>query len=334
MKAQLKPRIDLDGRIPLDTLLPLETPLVVFVDPSSACNLKCVFCPTGHPDLIAETGRFQGAMKFDLFCKIIDDLKDFGKPIKVLRLYKDGEPFLNKRLAHMVAYARHSGVVENIDTTTNAVLMTPERLGPVLEAGIDRINVSVDGMTADDYLKATQTKVDAQKIVENVRWLYANRGHCQVVVKTIREVITPDQEQAFYDTFGNHCDRIFVENYAPCWPEFDIEGYTGVKITEGLYGQEIKKLLVCPYIFYTFAVNVDGLVSACFQDWERKLVIGDGRKQSMKAIWNSAVMNALRVRHLEGRREENAPCAGCGQVTHCMADSIDHIRFDLLEKFK
>jgi dTDP-6-deoxy-L-talose 4-dehydrogenase (NAD+) len=60
MKAQLKPRINLEGRTALETVIPLETPFVVFVDPASACNFQCKFCPTGHRDMIAETGALSG----------------------------------------------------------------------------------------------------------------------------------------------------------------------------------------------------------------------------------------------------------------------------------
>ena len=80
MKARLEPRINLDGRTPLETVIPLATPFIVFADPASSCNFKCTFCPTGHRDMIAETGRYQGVMKFDVFQKIIDDLGEFDKP--------------------------------------------------------------------------------------------------------------------------------------------------------------------------------------------------------------------------------------------------------------
>src|SRR5665811_2426801 len=105
------------------------------------------------------------------------------------------------------------------------------------------------------------------------------------------------------------CDRIFVENFAPCWPEFDIEEHTGVKISKGIYQQDIGDTDTCPYIFYGYSVNADGLVNSCFLDWGRKLVIGDVRRQSMKEIWNSERMNALRLQHLEGRRRQNGVCA-------------------------
>jgi len=333
MKARLEPRINLVGRTPLETVIPLATPFIVFVDPASSCNFKCTFCPTGHRDMIAETGRFQGVMKLDLFQKIVDDLAAFEKPIKVLRMYKDGEPFLNKRFADMVAYAKKSGRVEYIDTTTNGTLLSPDRVGPVLEAGIDKINISVDGMNEETYLRFTGFKFDLKKFIDNVKWIYANRGNCEIVVKIPAELITEAQRQEFFDTFGDHCDRIFVENFAPCWPEFDIEKHTGVKISKGIYQQDIRETDTCPYIFYGYSVNADGLVSSCFLDWGRKLIIGDVRTQSMKEIWNSAAMNALRLQHLEGRRRQNPVCGNCGQLSHCLPDNIDAHRQTLRDRF-
>jgi len=333
MKARLEPRINLVGRTPLETVIPLATPFIVFVDPASSCNFKCTFCPTGHRDMIAETGRFQGVMKLDLFQKIVDDLAAFEKPIKVLRMYKDGEPFLNKRFADMVAYAKKSGRVEYIDTTTNGTLLSPDRVGPVLEAGIDKINISVDGMNEETYLRFTGFKFDLKKFIDNVKWIYANRGSCEIVVKIPAELITEAQRQEFFDTFGDHCDRIFVEIFAPCWPEFDIEKHTGVKISKGIYQQDIGETDTCPYIFYGYSVNADGLVSSCFLDWGRKLIIGDVRTQSMKEIWNSAAMNALRLQHLEGRRRQNPVCGNCGQLSHCLPDNIDAHRQTLRDRF-
>jgi radical SAM protein with 4Fe4S-binding SPASM domain len=334
MKARLEPRINLQGRTALETVIPLATPFIVFVDPASACNFACTFCPTGHRDMIAETGRFNGVMKFDVFKKVIDDLSEFEKPIKVLRLYKDGEPFLNKKLAEMVAYAKQSRCVDYIDTTTNGTFITPDRVGPVIEAGLDKINISVDGMTEETYDKFTGVKFNLGKFIENVKWLYAHRGNCEVVVKIPGELVTESQRREFFETFGDHCDRIFVENFAPCWPEFDIEKHTGVKISKGIYQQDIGSTDTCPYIFYGYSVNADGLVSSCFLDWGRKLIIGDVRQLSMKEIWNSKLMNALRFQHLEGKRRQNGVCGNCGQLSHCLPDNIDAHRVELLAKFK
>lgn len=267
MKAQLKPRINLDNRTALETVIPIETPFILFVDPASACNFYCPFCPTGHRDMIDATGRYQGLMKLPVFEKIIDDLSEFNKPIKVLRMYKDGEPFLNKNLAKMIEYAKKSGSVDYIDTTTNGSLFTEEKLSAVIEAGLDKINISVDGMNKEQYLKFTGFDFDFDKFVSDIKWLDKNKGNCEVCIKIPGDLITKDQEKEFYDTFGDYCDRISVENFAPCWPEFDVEKYTGIEIKQGIYNQPIQPTNTCPYIFYSMAVNADGLVSSCFLDW-------------------------------------------------------------------
>lgn len=333
MKAEVKPRINLEDRTPLQDVIPLSTPFVIFVDPASACNFLCPFCPTGHRDMIDETGRYQGVMKLPIFKKIIDNLAEFEKPIKVLRMYKDGEPFLNKNLAKMIAYAKASGRVQYIDTTTNGSLMTPERLGPVLEAGLDKINISVDGMNREQYKQFTGFDFDFDQFVEHVKWLDKNKGNCEVMIKIPGDLISEPQRQEFLDTFGNYCDRIFIENFAPCWPEFDVELHTGIKITEGIYQQPIKPTDTCPYIFYSMAINADGLVSSCFLDWGRKLLIGDVSHQSVKKIWHSEKMNALRLQHLEGQRKNNPVCSQCGQLSHCLPDNIDAFRAELLPHF-
>jgi radical SAM protein with 4Fe4S-binding SPASM domain len=82
------------------------------------------------------------------------------------------------------------------------------------------------------------------------------------------------------------------------------------------------------------SVNADGLVSSCFLDWGRKLIIGNVSDQSTKSIWHSEKMNALRLQHLEGRRKENPVCSQCGQLTHCLPDNIDSFRSELLPIFK
>ncbi|MCF7986864.1 MAG: radical SAM protein [Methylovulum sp.] len=333
MKAEIKPRINLEDRTPLQEVIPLDTPFVIFVDPSSACNFLCPFCPTGHRDMIDATGRFQGIMKFDMFKKIIDDLGEFAKPIKVLRMYKDGEPLLNKNLAAMIAYAKQSGFVDFIDTTTNGSLMTPERMTPLLDAGLDKINISVDGMNNAQYKKFTGVDFDFNTFVENVKWLYANKGACEVMIKIPGDLITESQRQEFLDTFGDYCDRIFIENFAPCWPEFDVEAHTGIKITQGIYQQPIRPTDTCPYIFYSMSINADGLVSSCFLDWGRKLLIGDINRQGVKSIWHGEPMNALRRQHLEGKRLNNPVCSQCGQLSHCLPDNIDAFREELLVKF-
>lgn len=334
MKAALKPRINLEDRTRLETVIPLSTPMVLFVDPSSACNFQCAFCPTGDRKLMASTGRYQGPMDLGLFRKVIDDLAGFTGSLKVLRLYKDGEPFLNRNLAAMVAYARASGRVPYIDTTTNGSLLDPERLKPVLDAGIDRINISIDGMSREQYVRFTKMDLDFDRLVRNVDWLYAHRGSCEIAIKIPGDLISEEQKEEFFSTFGDICDRISIENFAPCWPHFDVASRTGVTLDKGIYTQPTGHTDTCPYVFYSMSVNADGQVSACFLDWQRRLLIGDVRQEPLAAIWESKAMNEHRILHLEGRRRSHPVCGSCGQLTHCLPDHIDPYRQELLERLR
>lgn len=332
MKAALKPRINLENRTPLQEVIPLTTPFVLFVDPVNTCNFKCTFCPTGDHALIKSTGRWQGRLDFDVYRKVIDDLGDFDQPLKVLRLYKEGEPLLHTRFADMVRYAKESGHVQYIDTTTNGYLLTPDKIGPIIDAGIDRINISVDGMSSAQYWEFTKTRVDFDSFVDNIRKLYERRGNCEICVKIPGDILSEDDKKRFFDTFGDIADRVSIENFAPCWPTFDVEERTGIQITEGIYGNSIQEVKTCPYIFYSMAVNTDGTVSLCFLDWARKLDIGDVRTQSLKDIWNGQAMHEHRLAHLRGCRKDNSTCAACGQLTHCLPDNIDPYAEMLLER--
>jgi radical SAM protein with 4Fe4S-binding SPASM domain len=332
MKAKLKSKLDLEERVALQDVIPLDTPFLLYVDPSSACNFRCDFCPTGHVDLIKASGYRRSVMPFPLFEKLVADLAEFSQPIKVMRMNKIGEPTLNKNLPAMVALAKQSGRVQRVDFATNGALFSHDLLSRLIDAGLDRINISLEGVNREQYLQHAKVDIDFDELVENIRWLYANRGECEVTVK-VPNYVSPEQGRQFLDTFGDHCDRIFIEELAPIWPQFDVEQRAGIKIGErGQYQQAAREKTVCAVIFYAMAVNADGTVSACCPDWDQKLIVGNVAQSSLREIWHSAAMLDLRRQHLEGNRYDNPVCRNCGHIKHAQVDDIDSHRDALLEK--
>ena len=332
MKAKIKPRIDLENRTKLETVIPLETPFIIFIDPSDKCNFKCKFCPTGNIELMKNTnGRNFGAMDFNLYKKIINDLEEFEGKVKVIRLYKDGEPLLNKDFPNMISYAKKSPKVDRVDTTTNASLLNKDLSLKIIEAGLDRINISIEGMNSEQYLDFSKIKLDFNKLVENIAFLYENKKQCEVIIKINGDILTEEQKQDFYNIFGEIADGVNIESVMSCWPEFELDGIN-VNMERGIYGQEIKEVIVCPYVFYSMSINSTGLASACYLDWERKLIIGDVNKETVKDIWNSKDMNDLRKLFLRKERKSHPICKDCGQLTHGMPDNIDNYAEALLSK--
>ncbi len=331
MKAEIKPRIELENRTKLEEVIPLATPFVVFLDPSDICNFRCKFCPTGDANLMKSVNRPAGIMDFNLYQKILRDLSEFENPIKVLRLYKDGEPLLHPRFAQMIRLAKESGCTLQVDTTTNASLLTPDISLKLIDAGLDRINISINGLSDQAYREFTRHHVRFDRLVENIRYFYEHRGNCLVLIKIVGDHLSDQENKYFYDIFGNIADRIFIEHIAPCWPTFnltDVKANTSV----GIYGQPIREVSVCPYIFYSLSINSDGAVSLCFLDWAKKMVVGDVKKESFKNIWQSDILYQYRRSHLLHKRKAHPICGVCGQLTHCLPDDIDPFTDTLLAR--
>jgi MoaA/NifB/PqqE/SkfB family radical SAM enzyme len=328
---KIKPRIDLENRTKLETVIPLGVPFIIFVDPSDVCNFQCKFCPTADRELMRKIPGRNHVMDLGLYKKIIDDICEFEKPIKVMRLYKDGEPLLNPNFLEMIRYAKEKKCAERIDTTTNASLLTKENSIGMIEAGLDRINISIEGVRKEQYLEFSKYPIDFDKLVENIGFLYKNRKNCEIIIKICGDAISEEDKKKFYEIFGEIADGVFIEHVMSCWPEYELKGIE-VNQEVGIYGQKIKEVQVCPYVFYSFSINSDGSASACFLDWSRKLIIGDARKESVKDIWNGGKLLDLQKMFLAKKRKGHPFCGTCGQMSHGLPDDIDPFAEELFKK--
>ncbi len=330
MKAKIKPRIQLEGREPLDKAIPLSTPWVIFVDPADMCNFRCKFCPSSDRKLLKSVGRPLKLMQFPLYKKIVDDICEFDKPIKVLRLYLHGEPLLNPNFVKMVEYAKDSGCCDRVDTTTNGSMLNPKRNLNIIEAGLDRINISIEGVNAKQYLDFSNVKMNFDIFVENIAHLYNNRKQCEMIIKIDGDFLSEEDKQIFLETFGDICDGIFIEHTMNCW-----YGFEGPKQNEevGIYGQPIHEVMVCPYVFYSMSINSDGTVSLCFLDWARKMIIGNIIIDNVKDVWNGGRFNFYRLAFLKKLRKIFDMCGSCSQLSHGMPVDLDDKAEELYERF-
>jgi MoaA/NifB/PqqE/SkfB family radical SAM enzyme len=119
-------------------------PMVMEIEPTTSCNLRCPQCPSG----LREFSRNTGMLDLTLYKKIIDEIHP---ELVYLILYFQGEPFLNKQFLEFVKYA----AAKNIYTATssNAHYFTDEMARATVESGLDRLIVSLDGITQDTYEK-------------------------------------------------------------------------------------------------------------------------------------------------------------------------------------
>ena len=259
-------------------------------------------------------------------------MKEFPQKVEVLRLYKDGEPLINKNFINMIMLAKKEEVANRIDTTTNASLLTKEKADLLAQGGLDRINISIYGVNSNQYKDFSNTKAEFNRIVDNVRYFNSISGDCEVLVKISGDHLTEDEKKLFLDTFGDYCDKIYIEHVMSCWPNFDLGELVNNEF--GIYGQEIKEVDICPYPFYSMSINSDGIVSLCFLDWSRKLIIGDIRSESVKEVWQSRKMREFQKMFLDGKRKKHPVCGECGQLSHGMPDNLDPYREQIIQNLK
>ena len=334
MKAKVSNIVN-TNRHELYTVLPLKTPYSLFVDVCNACNFKCKFCAIQYANKKLPFRKM--CMDYDLFRKVIDDLRKFPEPLKMLRLAANGEPLLNKRLPEMIEYAR-GGVTQWIEFVSNASLLTPELNRKLVSAGLDRIRISIEGIGEEQYYEMSGVKIDWNKFVANIKDLYEHKGNCEIYIKTVDAAVdTEEKREKFFSTSGDICDKISIEHVIPIWTGYDeIYQDFDIETAEGLHGHAVKELDVCPFPFYSFVINPDGEVTVCCNDWERKISMGNVTSESVYDIWNGEKYHNFLLGMLEKGRKENHPvgCAKCQYPCFDAVDDLDSYREIVLERFK
>lgn len=323
-------------RTMLGTVLPLSTPYLVQVFPVYACNFKCNYCVLSVPK--SERGYISDlkTLDFTLYKKCIDDLKQFPQKLRMLRFAGTGEPLLHEQLPEMIAYAVEANISESIDIVTNGALLLPELANRLVEGGVSRIRVSIQGVNPEQYRQTTQVYEDYQKIVENVAYLYSIKGNVEVYVKIIDSALDSEQDkQAFYSQFGDIADFVSVEHLLPATPLIDYDKVRGKALMDKTQnGMAVASTDICPQPFYMLQINPDGVVVPCC-GMESPLKIDQLVNVSLLDIWHSKALNLFRQQMLTGRRSNNRVCAQCNQFRFAMfpEDVLDAYASDLLSAY-
>ncbi len=116
---------------------------------TSRCNLRCIYCnPSGN----CFSNNSQKDPDFELLSDILRISKDLG--FRKVR-FTGGEPLLRKDLPCLIEVAKKSGF-SDITLTTNGILLS-KRAKELRDAGIDRINLSLDTIFPIKYRMITSS---------------------------------------------------------------------------------------------------------------------------------------------------------------------------------
>ena len=102
----------------LADMLPLKSPLVVYVESSTLCNLECRFCPQ-H---ISPQKMSKQYMAESVFAAMLSGLRSLPAKPKLIRFCGTGESLLNRHFPDFVRQIVDSDTAERYELITNGIL--------------------------------------------------------------------------------------------------------------------------------------------------------------------------------------------------------------------
>lgn len=276
----------------------LDYPLVVVVEPSSICNLRCRFCFICDPRLSANPA-INGRMSLDTFDRIVAEAAEHR--LDSLVVTGRGEPTLNPHLGEMLLRARKAGILD-IKLNTNALKLDERLARQVLDADPDLVVFSVDSPSQEVYQRLRRGS-DFQKVVRNItrfgEILRRHYPHNRTVTRVSMVVTEGDQDVAQAEAFWQ--DKV---------DEFACKG---AHQRLNLYDRTTPAdTTPCALLHERVYVWWDGTVNPCDNDYLSHLTLGRlGPGTSLSSLWLGPKMQHLREMHHGGRKDQVEVCRLC-----------------------
>ncbi len=256
-------------------------PLLVDLELSKVCNLRCAMCPTTTINFEKEINK--GYMDFELIKKIIDEVEE---KVFAVRLSYLGEATLHKDFVEIATYVKshHIGEVSFLTNGWNLDVDFFERLAM---AGIDWITVSVDGL--DKEYNQVRKPLVFRNILANLKAIHKfkqKKGLTKPLIKIqgVWPAIRPNPEK-YYNTIAPWVDLIA---YNPLIDTLD-------KDKDIVYEENFS----CPQVYQRLTVGFDGRVMGCTNDVYTEEIVGNVNEDSIYEVWHGEKLKRMRQLHAE-----------------------------------
>ncbi len=290
-------------------------PFSISVEPTTSCNLRCPECPSG----LRQFSRNTGMLTMELYQKIVDQISGY---LMYMILYFQGEPYLNPSFFDFVKYARKKNIYTA--TSTNAHFLTDENCRKTVEAGLDKLIISLDGIGQEAYSSyRIGGKYDTvvKGIGNIVKWKKQLKSATPHVVVQFLVLKTNEHQM---DDIRKLCDDLGVDelqfktaqiydykNGSPLIPTIDkYSRYR--KLPDGTYKFKNKLPNRCFRMWSGCVITWDGLVVPCCFDKDAKYRLGDLEKQSFKEVWRSKKYDNFRKK-VHADRKGIDICRNCSE---------------------
>ncbi len=273
----------------------------VHVETINICNARCIMC--GYSVM----RRPRGIMSDDLFDTVISQLRNNGVRQVTLQFY--GEPLLDKKIFSRIAALKKSKMLISINT--NASLLDQDNGRKLIEAGLDRLNISFDGYSRETY-NNIRINLDYDKVINNIREFIALKKKLGTGPKTKITFVCLKENIAeikpfikYWENKVNHVDISFARNWAG---QIQVNGWEAVN-------RNVSRN-PCKSLWKELVITQSGKVVMCCDDFDAKDPMGDLNKESLAAIWNSEKYKNYRRLHHEGQRKQIGFCKKCKKYSY------------------
>ncbi len=273
-------------------------PMNVTIEPTNACNLECPVCETGAGVLGRETGH----MTLEQFRSIVNRV---GPHTNTLMFYFMGEPFLNPQAYDMIQYAKKAGI-PFIETCTNGDFVNAEK---IVASGLDKVSFQIGGITQETHV-GYRVRGQLDRVLKNLRETIRVRNEARSPLRIEVGFILMKHNEHEVDEFRRSMlalgadDTVVID---PCVRTIE-QGkqflptntlhwiYDEGAFARGVLRPKVLPDNVCPWIYYSIAIHVNGNVVPCCRDPRGEEVMGNILEQDLDTIWNGPQFVRLRER--------------------------------------
>lgn len=329
--GEIRPSYDTNRQI-LGEIYPIDTPFNVIIDSSEVCNFKCKYCFRSDENK-NHWGYAQKAniMNWDVFQKVVEQINMFPQDVKQISLSNHGEPLANRKIPEMVRYMKKQGIKSKIAIHTNAALLDEEYVKDLADSNIDRIVVSLQGLTSQGYKETCGVMIDYDHFYEQLEYLYEIKKDTNIQIKIANVALNDGEEEIFYQMYQPISDSAFIETIVPIWKDVAVKG---VSNDQNKYGEKMKPQQCCPLIFHTIVVAPNGDVYPCTQLLMNQ-ILGNVVTDSLVDLWNGKIRKNMLIQQCKQIPCE--VCEGCYIRQNCICtkeDMIDDYRLEILKRIE
>jgi radical SAM protein with 4Fe4S-binding SPASM domain len=273
-------------------------------------------------------------MPFETYECAVNEFAKLPVPLKALIFAGYGEPLAHPRIADMVKLAKQQNIAERVEIVTNGSLLTREMSDTLINSGLDRMRISLQGCDADAYKRVCGFDVDFDKFVSNIEYFYLQKCETDLYVKII-DIALDEQngEGKFHKIFDGISDTAAIEHLSPAMRLIDYDTLGGDLTLRKDTGQKAMSVNICAMPFYMVMIMPNGDVGGCCA-LEAPVIFGNILRESFGEIWNGNTRREF-LRLQIGGRWQNKCCAACNLPdygTHD-ADYLDQYSNKLINLF-